>query len=104
MITAASIISVGALAFLVNVLTSLVKNFIQPKFGSIGVQVFAFILALIGAFYILYGANIPNLQSWVVAAGAIFSVAVAYYEVILNKISVFSVGAFPSVNPGANRS
>jgi uncharacterized membrane protein len=93
MITAASIISVGALAFLVNVLTSLVKNFIQPKFGSIGVQVFAFILALIGAFYILYGA-----------AGAIFSVAVAYYEVILNKISVFSVGAFPSVNPGANRS
>lgn len=94
-----TILTVGALAFVVNVVTSLVKNFIQPKFGTLGVQFFAFVIALIGSLYFLYGGKFPELQTLVVAGGLVFSTAVAFYEVILSRIGWFSAGAFPSPAP-----
>lgn len=89
-----TLLTVAALAFAVNILASLVKNFIAPRFGTLGVQAVIFVLATIGAFYFIYGAQFPAIQSLVVAGGVVFSTAVAFYEVILSRIGWFSNGAF----------
>lgn len=91
-----SLISVAALALVINVVTALLKNFIYPKFGRVGVQVVVFILAAIGALYVMYGGQYPGLITFVTAAGAVFSTAVAFYEVLWNRIGWFSNGAFPA--------
>lgn len=95
-----TILSVAALAFAINVLTSLVKNFVAPRFGTLGVQVFAFVLALIGALYFTYQGQFPALHTYLIAAGVVFSTAVAFYEVILSRIGWFSAGAFASQKTG----
>lgn len=80
-----------AVAFGVNVLTSVLKRWVYPRFGALGVQVTAFVLALIGAWYWLYGQNITQLSTIVTAAVALFSLAVALYEVILRHLPFFRV-------------
>jgi hypothetical protein len=82
-------ISGAALAFAINILTSVVKNFILPKFGEIGIHVFAFALATIGALYFLYSDMIPGFSQAVQAAIAVFTTAVAFYEVVLKHLSSF---------------
>ena len=84
-----TIITGAAVAFLINIVTSLVKKYIKPKFGDLGVQIFAFVLALIGSGYVFYGDYFPGLQQFVLTAGAIFSTAVVFYEVLLKRISTF---------------
>lgn len=83
------IISGAALAFGINVVVSLVKKFIYPKFGSFGVHVFSFVLATIGAVYVIYGGQFPALQNLLIAAAALFSTAVSFYEVVLKHLSFF---------------
>jgi len=78
-----------ALVFLVNAITSVVKRWIFPKYGKFGVQVIAFALATIGAVYYTYHNEIPGLQNVVAAAISLFSLAVAFYEVILQYIPLF---------------
>jgi len=84
-----TILSAAALAFIVNILTSVSKNWIRPKFGVLGVHIVAFILATIGAVYFVYGGNYPGLMNVIGAGGVIFSMAVTFYEVILHRITVF---------------
>lgn len=82
-------ISTTALVFAINIITSALKKWIYPNFGATGVQVFVFIAATIGAFYSIYGGNYPGLKDLVMSAVGVFSLAVAFYEVILSKIPVF---------------
>jgi len=88
-----TILSAAAIALLVNVLTTVCKNYIKPKFGDTGIHVFAFVLATIGAWYFLFGAHIKFLQEIVMSGAAIFSLAVTFYEVLLSKLGG-GVGAF----------
>lgn len=78
-----------ALVFLVNVITSFVKKWVYPKYGRIGTQVLAFLAALLGALYYTYSFKLPGLKAFVESALAIFSLAVAFYEVVLKYIPFF---------------
>lgn len=89
-----------AIVFLVNILTSAFKKWIYPRFGKLGVQITIFIFAVIGAFYYTYADAIPGLLHLVETACALFSLAVALYEVILSRFDFFKV---PSANPGATQ-
>lgn len=93
-----TILSGAALVFGINIVTSVLKNWVFPKFGAFGVQVVAFVLALLGAFWVIYAAEFPGLQDLALAGGAVFSMAVAFYEVVLKHISFFREG--PSFGSG----
>ena len=75
--------------FAINIVTSIVKRWIFPKWGAIGTQVFAFGLALIGAVYWTYSSQVPGLEAIVASAIGLFSLAVTFYEVILQHIPLF---------------
>ena len=75
--------------FAINILTSIVKRWIFPKWGAFGTQVFAFALALIGATYWMYSSQVPGLEAVVAGAIGLFSLAVTFYEVILQHIPLF---------------
>ncbi len=96
-------ISSVAIAFLVNVFTSVMKTWVYPRFGKFGVQVVAFIFAVIGAWYVLYGQNIASLENIVAATIALFTLAVTIYEVILQHIPSFK-GTDPEVIEARHRS
>lgn len=80
MITGASVV------LLVNVLATVLKKYVAPKFGRTGVQVTVFVLALIGAIYMNYGADY---KVYLAEAALVFSLAVTLYEVILNRLPFF---------------
>jgi hypothetical protein len=86
-----TILTAGALVFGINILTSVIKRWIYPTFGGFGVQVVAFALATIGAFYVLYAGQYPGLTHLIETAGVIFSTSVAFYEVVLQHLSIFKV-------------
>lgn len=86
-----SLLTTGALALVVNALTSLFKNFVYPRFGKFGVQVASFVIALLLAWLVLYGSHIASLWNILVAGGILFSTAVTFYEVILQRIDLFKV-------------
>lgn len=76
------------ITFALNLLTSIAKRWIYPRFGVVGVQAFLFVLALIGAAYWMYKEQVPGLEAVIGAAIALFSMAVAFYEVLLQHIPV----------------
>lgn len=78
-----------ALAFAVNIAGALF-NWIFQKAGRVTTQVVIFSFALIAALYARYGSALPSLQEWVQTAIVIFSLAVSFYEVILNYFPAFS--------------
>lgn len=78
-----------AIIFSVNLVTSIVKRWVYPKWGATGVQAVAFVLALLGALYYTYKNNVPGLEHVVMETLAIFSLSVTLYEVILQHIPVF---------------
>lgn len=78
-----------ATVFAINVLTSILKRWIEPKWGKLGTQVTVFILALIGGWYIMFGKEIITLSNLVGSGIALFSLSVALYEVLLKHIGVF---------------
>jgi len=77
-----------AVILLVNVVTSLLKKYVVPKWGRNGVHIILFTLATISAVYMNYGDSI---QIYVANAIAIFSLAVALYEVLLSRFAFFKV-------------
>ena len=77
--------------FGINILTTIIKRWVYPTFGSFGVQVVAFAMATVGALYVTYGGQYPGLTHLVETAGMIFSTSVAFYEVVLKHLSVFKV-------------
>lgn len=78
------IISLG-----INLFTTLIKKYIKPKFGDLGVQAIVLVLAVIAAAILyLYNQN-EGLQIFVKQAGIIFASAIAIYSVLLSKIGIF---------------
>ena len=84
-----SLLTAAAITFLINVFTSLVKDWIYPKFGAFGVQIFVFILAIVGSLYVLYEGFYPGFKKTIEAAALIFSTAITFYEVLLKYIPWF---------------
>ena len=84
-----TILSATAIAFAVNILTSISKGWIRPKFGVLGVHIVMFALAVIGALYVVYGGSYPSITRGVEAGLIIFSMAVTFYEVLLKRIALF---------------
>lgn len=82
-------LTAAALVFLINVGTA-VFNWLFQRVGRFGTQVFIFALALIAALYWQYGTQFPSLQGYVQAAIVLFSLAVAFYEVLLRYFPAFS--------------
>ena len=82
-------LTVSALAFLINIGTA-VFNWIFQKVGRVGTQIFIFVLALGGAAYAQYGSAFPTFQSYLTAAVILFSLSVAFYEVLLRYFPAFS--------------
>ena len=73
----------------VNILTAVLRKWVFPKFGRIGVQVIAFVLALIGAGWMTYSGGFPDLVVWVKEALKLLALAIAFYEIVLKHIPVF---------------
>lgn len=84
-------LTLGAITLIINVATSVLKRYVYPKYGKFGVQLFAFACALIAAVYVTYKEQFPGVEEFVVTVLAIFSMAVAFYEVVLQNISWFKV-------------
>lgn len=82
-------LTAAALAFLVNV-GGAAFNWLFQRVGRVGTQVAIFILALATAGYYQYSVNFPDLVSVVQTAIVLFSMAVAFYEVILSYFPLFS--------------
>ena len=82
-------LTAAALAFIINVATA-VFNWVFQKVGRVGTQVFIFVLALGAAAYSQYGSQFPTFQNDLTAAIVLFSLAVAFYEVILKYFPAFS--------------
>jgi hypothetical protein len=76
----------AAAVFAVNVLSSVLKKYVMPRFGKTGVQVVVFALAMIAAVYMNYGASV---EYYVAQAIGIFALAVSLYEVLLSRITFF---------------
>ena len=73
----------------INILTAFLKQYIYPKFGSIGVQVAVFALALVGAVgYGFYQQSLMFQQVIIQALGTL-AIAISVYEVILKRLPFF---------------
>lgn len=86
-------ITLGAITFTINIATSLLKQYVYPRYGKLGVQIFAFACALIAALYVSYKDQFPGLEEFIITVLAIFSMAVAFYEVVLQNLSWFKVNS-----------
>lgn len=84
-------VTATAIVFAVNVLTSILKRWIYPRFGALGVQATAFILAFIAAIYVTWKSAVPGLEAYVINGLMVFSLAVTFYEVVLSHLPVFKV-------------
>jgi hypothetical protein len=82
-------LTAAALAFLVNI-GGAVFNWVFKKVGRIGTQVVIFALALLAAAYYQYSVDYPDVVATVQSAVVLFSIAVAFYEVVLNRFPIFS--------------
>lgn len=91
--------TVAATVFIINVLTWIFKSWVWPRFGKTGVQAIVFFFALIGAAYINYGNMFAGAETYVASVIALFSLAVALYEVLWSKFSFFQNSAFPEETP-----
>lgn len=81
--------SAPAIVLAINLLTSFIKKYVEPKWGSTGIHVLVFALAAVGAVYFNWGEQFPGLKTFVAQAGLFFTSAVAFYEVILSHLSFF---------------
>lgn len=88
-------VTTAVVVFAVNILASVLKRWIAPKWGKFGVQVTVFVLALIGAAYFEFGASVAGLQAWVEQGLILFASAVTVYEVILSHIPQFKGSTAP---------
>lgn len=77
-----------ALTFLINIVTAVLK-WVTGKIGRTGTQIVVFVLALAAAAFVRFGSYIPNLETYIATAVALFSAAVAFYEVVLTYIPFF---------------
>ena len=88
----------AAVIFLVNVVSSWLKRFVVPRFGRLGVQVLVFVAAAVGASFYTFKGQIAGIQEFLTSAFGIFSLSVAFYEVILSRFSWFKGVADESIS------
>lgn len=69
------------------VITMISKRWIKPKFGSAGVQVFAFLIALMVIAVQEYAVRNPSFKELLIMAGQYLMSAVALYEVVIKNIT-----------------
>ena len=89
-----------AVVFAVNVVGSFFKKVVAPKWGKTGVQVLVFVAAVLGALYVKHAQDLPSLKALVTETLAVFSLSVAFYEVILSRFSLFKRSETPFVPEG----
>jgi hypothetical protein len=82
-------LTAAALAFAVN-LGGAIFNWIFQKVGRVGTQIVLFVLATAAALWYTYGSQFPGLGQLLQMALVIFSLAVAFYEVLLKYFPMFS--------------
>lgn len=81
-------LTAAALTFAVNVATAVLK-WLTGRIGKLGTQIVVFALALVAALFWTYQEQVPGLAAVIAAAIGIFSMAVAFYEVVLSRIPFF---------------
>lgn len=79
-----------AITFLINAATQILKRFVIPRFGEIGVHVILFVLSLAGAAYFMWLKDIPGIQNALLIAVQFFCLGIAIYEVFLKKLGFVS--------------
>jgi hypothetical protein len=79
--------------FGVLLLTQVTKKYIFPTFGSTGVHVLTFVIALIGVGMYQYATANPGFMAVLMESLQYLAGAVAVYEIILKKIGVKSVSS-----------
>lgn len=85
-----TMLTATALAFAVNI-GGAVFNWVFQRVGRVWTQVAIFALAVLAAIYYQYSTDFPGIVNLVQVSVVIFSMAVAFYEVLLKQIaSVFS--------------
>jgi hypothetical protein len=82
-------VETSVIVLAVNILTAVARKWIFPKWGRLGVQVIAFVLALIGAAWVTYSGGFPGLIVIVEEGLKLLALAIAFYEVVLKYIPVF---------------
>jgi len=85
------IITGAALVLSINVIGSIFKRWVYPKYGKFGVQVMIFSFSLLAALYFMYKELIPGLENFIITALTIFSSTVTIYEVALQYFPAFKV-------------
>jgi heme A synthase len=76
----------------ISLATSILKKFIVPKFGEIGVHITIFLIALIGTGVYTYGSANPSFMEVIQSALAFLIATVGVYEILLKKINFFKKG------------
>lgn len=78
--------AIGVLA--ISVLTSILKKYIAPKFGSTGVHVTIFVLGCLYAVAVSLFGIYPGLKAVATQGLEMLTLAVATYEVLLKKLGM----------------
>jgi hypothetical protein len=73
----------------VNIATTLLKKYVQPKFGDTGVHVVLFLCSFVGALGYYFKKTYPPFGAFMVTVGGIFVLAISLYEVLLKYFPVF---------------
>lgn len=81
-------LTAAALTFAINIVTAALQ-WITTKFGRVTTQVIVFIGALLVALVVHFNYFGAPLYNYLLSAAAIFSAAVAFYEVALQYIPFF---------------
>ena len=69
------------------VITMISKKWIKPRFGSAGVQIFAFLIALIVIAVQEYAVRNPSFRELMLMAGEYLISAIALYELVIKNIT-----------------
>lgn len=70
----------------VIILTQIIKNKVYPKYGTTGVHILTFTLALIGVAIYRYAMSDPYIYDLIREALQYLALSITIYEVILKKI------------------
>lgn len=82
-------LTAAALAFAINIGGG-IFNWIFQKAGRLATQATIFVLALLAAVYWQYHGLVPGLADVITGAIVLFSMAVAFYEVLLGYFPAFA--------------
>ncbi len=97
MITLTAFLTTTGGVLLVNALGSLLKQFVEPRWGVKGIHWTVFTLSLIAATvmqYIILDGVLPDfttvlgVQHFIALVGTVFMAAVTVYEVVLKRIGM----------------